>query len=45
MTNEIAYKVLWVDDLVTNPSYITQFRNKAEDYDIDLCPVSNWEEA
>ena len=45
MTNEIAYKVLWVDDLVTNPSYITHFQSKAEDYNIVLHPVSNWEDA
>lgn len=45
MTNEIAYKVLWVDDLVTNPSYITQFQSKAEDYNIILYPASNWEDA
>lgn len=45
MTNEIEYKVLWVDDLVTNPSYITHFQSKAEDYNIVLHPVSNWEDA
>ena len=45
MANEIAYKVLWVDDRITDPSYITPFQNTAEDYDIVLCSVSNWEEA
>lgn len=45
MANEITYKVLWVDDRITAPSYIIPFQNKAEDYDIDLCPISNWEEA
>ena len=44
MTNDITYKVLWVDDRITDPSYIIPFQNKAEDYDIDLCPVSNWED-
>lgn len=42
MANEIAYKVLWVDDDI---SIIEAFQIKAEDYAIDLCPVNNWEDA
>ncbi len=42
MTNEISYKVLWVDDA---PSIIQAFQAKAEDYNIDLCPINNWEDA
>lgn len=42
MTNEIVYKVLWVDD---DKSIIEAFQIKAEDYNIDLCHVDNWESA
>lgn len=42
MANEEPYKVLWIDD---DTSIIQGFQNKAEDYNIDLCPVTNWEDA
>lgn len=42
MANEIPYKVLWIDD---DSSIIEGFQIKAEDYNIDLCPVNNWEDA
>lgn len=38
MANEIPYKVLWIDD---DSSIIEGFQIKAEDYNIDLCPVNN----
>lgn len=42
MLNEIPYKVLWVDD---DLSIIEGYQIKAEEYNIDLCPVNNWEDA
>lgn len=42
MTNEIQYKVLWVDDEF---SIVQPLQAKAEDYNIDLCHVSNWKDA
>ena len=42
MTNEKTYKVLWVDD---DASIIDGFQLKAEDYNISLCHVGNWQEA
>ena len=42
MANDMTYKVLWVDD---DESIVEAYVIKAEDYNIDLCHVSNWEEA
>lgn len=42
MANDMDYKVLWVDD---DESIVEAYVIKAEDYNIDLCHVSNWEEA
>lgn len=42
MPNEVIYKVLWIDD---DPAIIEAYQIKAEDYNIDLCPVNNWEDA
>lgn len=46
MTINITYKVLWVDDQVAfDPTFVEGYQLRAEAYDIDLCPVSNWQEA
>lgn len=42
MANEMTYKVLWIDD---DTSITKAYQIKAEDYGIDLCHVSNWEDA
>lgn len=42
MANNIIYKVLWVDDDI---SIIDSTQIKAEGYNIDLCAVTNWQEA
>lgn len=42
MTNEMIYKVLWIDD---DTSIIEGCQTKADLYNIDLCPVNNWEDA
>lgn len=46
MANNITYKVLWIDDQVAfDPDFVEGYQIKAEAYDIDLCPVSNWQDA
>lgn len=49
MTNDVTYKVLWVDDQVLEDDVITDFcigfQGKADKYDIELVPFDNWEEA
>ena len=42
MTDDIFYKVLWVDDEL---SIVQSMLTKAEGYNIDLCHVSNWKDA
>ena len=42
MANNIIYKVLWVDD---DTSIIDAYQTTAEGYNIDLCAVTNWQEA
>lgn len=42
MANNIIYKVLWIDD---DTSIIDSTQTIAEDYKIDLCAVTNWQEA
>lgn len=42
MANNIIYKVLWIDD---DTSIIDAYQTTAEGYNIDLCAVTNWQEA
>ncbi len=49
MTNEVIYKVLWVDDQTFENGEITEFydgfQGRAESHGIELVPFDNWDEA
>lgn len=49
MTNDVIYKVLWVDDQTFENGEITSFyigfQGNADKYNIELVPFDNWEEA
>lgn len=49
MTNDVIYKVLWVDDQTLEngetTSFYIGFQGIADNYNIELVPFDNWEEA
>lgn len=49
MTNDVIYKVLWVDDQALEndetTSFYVGFQGIADNYNIELVPFDNWEEA